>query len=118
MMQEKCEELIVLLTKMIDDFDPHWQENFIHARAVMQAADWNDGESVRVAVDAVLGMYGGIGSINDIWASNLEHQYGWSDLKAAEFMECKDRLRDLAYEVKHAAYDSFKEQARKEGGEE
>lgn len=118
MMQQKCEELIVLLTKMIDDFDPHWQQNFIHARAVMQAADLNDGESVRVAVDAVLGMYGGMGALDDMFISTIKHQYGWSDLKAAEFDECRDRLWSLAYEVKYAAYDSFKEQASKESGEE
>ncbi len=106
MLQEKCDQMSVLLTRMIDLIDDTlWQQNFLRARAHIQAADLNDGESVRVAANAVMGMYGGMGSLNDLCISD-------------EFDECRDRLYDLAKEVKLAAYQSFKEQARKEDGEE
>jgi hypothetical protein len=106
MLQKKCDQMISLLTEMIGLIDDErWRQNLSNARAHIQTVDMDNLESVRVAANVVMGMYGGMGSLNDL-------------VESAEFSACVNELYDLAKEIKLDVYQGFSDQDRKDGNDE
>lgn len=88
--------MIALLTVMIDLVDnKHWRNNLKKARSRLQAVDVKNRKKVRAAANVVLGMYGGMGGLND----NYFYE--------GEFEDCSARLYDITNAV---AFDEGEEE--------